>query len=421
MTSKTTLPSARLNEGQGEYTIQNETSGQEWIIDAYRSLEPRNYLKEFISQNVRPCGRPFHTSRPITILTSILKRNSRGSAMVTLGGCDGHSDADNGAFSSLSPTSGTRVIAACTLLVGHPGNATPTHGDIDVLVTASPLSGPRFDIMGRESVDSVAAFYNYPHGNNVRGASDNDNGDGNDHGNNDSQKRNNNCNNNEDGTRNYDAPHPLDIKQLESWIRRTLRSSRYIDPTELGIEPGKSAWRVRISIHVVNHDGNVWDAALLSACAALADLRLPVVEVNRKDGNVRIVDGIAGGMGDNGSEGGDRGEENKKTVQRKKGRSLTLGPVPVPLTVAILPNNDYSKTSKNGKGTPIFLVDPTHLEEDVACGNFVTLVCNTDEEIVDFNKKGSGSRLSLDQISALAFMGFGRAKELEPLVMKDRL
>mmetsp|Transcript_21499 Transcript_21499/g.44210 ORF Transcript_21499/g.44210 Transcript_21499/m.44210 type:complete len:411 (-) Transcript_21499:20-1252(-) len=410
MTSKTKLPSAHLNEFQGEYTIQNETSGQEWILDAYRSLEPRNYLKEFTSQNVRPCGRPFHTSRPITILTSFLKRNSRGSAMVTLGGSDKIGNTDD----STSSSSGTTVIAACTLLVGHPGNVTPTHGDIDVLVTASPLSGPRFDIMGRESVDSVAAFYNYPHGSNARAATENDNGNGN-HG---GHGQNYNCNNNEDGTRNYDAPHPLDIKQLESWIRRTLRSSRYIDPTELGIEPGKSAWRVRISIHVVNHDGNVWDAALLSACAALADLKLPVVEVNRKDGNVRIVDGAEGGIG-----GDDNGvEAEKKKVQRREGRSLTLGPVPVPLTIAILPSNNNSndKANKNGKSNPIFLVDPTHLEEDVACGNFVTLVCNTDDEIVDFNKKGSGSRLSLNRISALASMGFGRAKELEPLIVKDR-
>ena len=162
--------------------------------------------------------------------------------------------------------------------------------------------------MGRESVDSIAAFYNYPHGKgNTNNTNSVVNGDGSD--------------------RNYDAPQPTDTKEIESWIRRTLRSSRFIDPRELGIEPGKSAWRVRISIHVINHDGNLWDAALLCACAALGDLKLPMVEVNRRDGGVRIV-----GESDCGD---DAVNGKSKVVQRKKGRSLTLGPLPVPLTIAI--------------------------------------------------------------------------------------
>ena len=45
------------------------------------------------------------------------------------------------------------------------------------------------------------------------------------------------------------------------------------------------------------------------------------------------------------------------------------------------------------------------------------MVCNTKEEIVEFHKKGSGSRLSVEQVAAVACMGFGRAKELEKLVL----
>jgi hypothetical protein len=44
----------------------------------------------------------------------------------------------------------TRVIAACTLLVGRPSPTTPTQGDIYITVTASPISGPTFDIAGRD-------------------------------------------------------------------------------------------------------------------------------------------------------------------------------------------------------------------------------------------------------------------------------
>lgn len=301
--------------------------------------------------------------------------------MVTLG--------NDASSNSNTIGSSTRVIAACTLLVGHPGPSTPAHGDIDVSVSASPLSGPRFDIGGRESVDTSSPFYNYASGKDTGGKS-----------------------NVSDSAPVTDVAasggdtqlQPTDTKEIESWIRRTLRSSRFIDPTELGIEPGKSAWRVRISIHIINHDGNLWDASLLCACAALGDLRLPVVEVDRRSGGVRIVPNEDLGSNDGGAK------HNNTKFERRKGQSLTLGPLPVPLTIAVLPSSDESNSKD------ILLVDPTHLEEDVSSGNSVTIVCNTNKEIVEFHKKGSSTRLSVDQIKAVASMGFGRAQELETLV-----
>ena len=304
--------------------------------------------------------------------------------MVTLGG--GNNNNGSGT---------TRVTAACTLLVGRPSPSTPNDGDIDVTLTASPLSGPRFDIMGRENGDITAGNYGTLN-------------DGN--GSNTQQQLPENLanivsNNTQDSsTGTNSTPSPTDTKEIESWIRRTIRSSRFINPNELGIEHGLSAWRVRISIHVLNHEGNVWDASLLCACAALADLRLPMVEIDRSV--VRIVKN----ENDYASSG------KKKKIQRRMGKSLTLGPLPVPLTIAILPNNNKSNSSSSKKKS-ILLVDPTHLEEDVASGNTVTVVCNANEEIVEFHKKGSESRLTMDQVTAVGCMGFGRAKELEKLVL----
>mmetsp|Transcript_21988 Transcript_21988/g.34503 ORF Transcript_21988/g.34503 Transcript_21988/m.34503 type:complete len:372 (-) Transcript_21988:36-1151(-) len=369
-------------------SVQNAQDGREWILDAYRALEPRNYLGEFTSNNVRPDGRPFHTSRPITILTSFLQRNSYGSAMVTFG--------NDAASNSNTIGSSTRVIAACTLLVGHPGPSTPRHGDIDVSVSASPLSGPRFDIGGRESVDTSSPFYNYPSGKDTMTV------DGKSPSVNDSVPLTDVAASGRSDTQ----LQPTDTKEIESWIRRTIRSSRFIDPTELGIEPGKSAWRVRISIHIINHDGNLWDASLLCACAALGDLRLPVVEVDRRSGGVRIVS-------NQDLDNNDGTKHNNTKFERRKGQSLTLGPLPVPLTIAVLPSTDESNSKD------ILLVDPTHLEEDVSSGNSVTVVCNTNKEIVEFHKKGSSTRLSVDQIKAVAAMGFGRAQELETLVKDE--
>eukprot|EP00581_Thalassiosira_minuscula_P029450 CAMPEP_0183759308 /NCGR_PEP_ID=MMETSP0739-20130205/7010_1 /TAXON_ID=385413 /ORGANISM="Thalassiosira miniscula, Strain CCMP1093" /LENGTH=402 /DNA_ID=CAMNT_0025997073 /DNA_START=13 /DNA_END=1221 /DNA_ORIENTATION=+ len=398
-TTATTRPRNATTDGKVGRSNANNTSssGQEWILDAYSSLEPRSYLQEFTSQNVRPDGRPFSASRPITVLPSIFARNSHGSAMITLGG--------RGSEEGKNASSTTRVVAACTLLVGHPSPSTPDEGDIDVTLTASPLSGPRFDIAGRENGEITSGNYG--------SAAD---------GNNPQSLPGNLSHVIDRNHHNLDAanttPSPTDTKEIESWVRRTLRSSRYVNPRELGIEHGMSAWRVRISIHILNHEGNVWDAALLAACAALKDLRLPMVEIGER-GVVKMV------MKEQQNDGNH--SNNGKKVKRREGRSLTLGPLPVPLTIAILPNDNNNKTknsddetinsNNNNKQPHLLVADPTHLEEDVSSGNSVTVVCNAKEEIVEFHKKGSGSRLSVEQVAAVAVMGFGRAKELERLVL----
>ncbi|KAL7546483.1 hypothetical protein ACHAWF_009816 [Thalassiosira exigua] len=374
---------AKDGQAGGEYSLNRDGStGQEWIVDAYRALEPGNYLREFASRNVRPDGRTFSSCRPASVQPAVLTRNARGSAVVTLG--QGRGD-----DLSRDESRCTRVVAACTLLVGRPGPSTPDDGDVDVILSASPLSGPRFDIMGRESGEITSGDYGMP--------TDLD----------DRPKLPGNLEHvvtnapDEYGTN--VNPSPTDVKEIESWIRRTLRSSRYVNPQELGIERGISAWRIRISIHVLNHEGNVRDAALLGACAALADLRIPAVEIDR--GTVRVVEG------ESGASAIDGGDERRR---RRGGRALTLGPLPVPLTIAILPGGD-----DGGKG-PALLADPTRLEEDVASGNTATVVCNANEEIVGFRKGGSGSRLSVSQMAAIACMGFRRARELEAIVLGRR-
>jgi len=324
--------------------------------------------------------------------------------MVTLGGGgssgSGNNTNNNNSRSSNNKSSAaTRVIAACTLLVGHPNPSTPNDGDIDITLTASPLSGPRFDIMGRENGDITSGNY----------------GTFND-GSTQQQLPTNLANiittNQQDNNGTNSTPSPTDTKEIESWIRRTIRSSRFINPNELGIEHGISAWRVRISIHVLNHEGNIADAALLCACAALADLRMPMVEIDR--GVVRIVTNESSSTCDT---TGSLFSSSKKKVQRRLGKSLTLGPLPVPLTIAILPNNDTKGEDNKRRKKSILLVDPTHLEEDVSMGNTVTVVTNVNEEIVEFHKKGSESRLSANQVAAVASMSFGRAKELEKLLL----
>jgi exosome complex RNA-binding protein Rrp42 (RNase PH superfamily) len=68
------------------------------------------------------------------------------------------------------------------------------------------------------------------------------------------------------------------------------------------------------------------------------------------------------------------------------------------------------------------LADPTRLEENISGGNIVSAVCNTNDEIVSYHKGGGGSEgyVTMEQMAAIAIMGFGRAKELEELVLGRR-
>jgi exosome complex RNA-binding protein Rrp42 (RNase PH superfamily) len=401
----------------GDYESNN--NDHDWLIHAYEKLEPNNYINEFIQHNVRPDGRTFSACRSVSVLHSILVRNSVGSAMVTF---HGRIDDNNESETSTSTDAGkiaattTRVIAACTLLVGRPSPTTPTQGDIDITVTASPISGPTFDIAGRDKnryydVSSIGG-----------GGGGGGGGSSNEHpsslvggikANFVNIKTHDNINSS--------GGSGTDIKEIESYVRRTLRSSNYINPNELGIVLGTSAFRIRISLHIIDHGGNLRDCVLLAACAALADLRLPTIVVN-EDGIVSIVKTNDDSDDDEMMAEIDKsnGQTSSKRRRRKGGKSLSLGPLPVPLTIAILPPS----TTTDPQQQSILLADPTRLEENVSGGNIVTAVCNTNEEIVSYHKggggSGSGGYVTMEQMAAIAIMGFGRAKELEELVLGHR-
>lgn len=278
---------------------------------------------------------------------------------------------------------GTRILAGCTLLVGRPSASTPNHGDFELYVSASPLSGPRFDLGGREFIDSTSVMI---------GTASHDGESGNE-GNNVQLAHDPNVN-----TDIEHPPQPLDVKVLESYLRRTLRSSDYVDPEELCIVKGKAAWRIRITVHVLNSEGNVLDASMLCILAALRDLELPMVEVEEVEGTGSVVRVVT-----NESEITMPRQSKKK---RQNGKRLTLGKAPIPTTVAIIPGK------KN-----VLVVDPTTFEEDMSFGNSITVIVNSDGDVVNLSKKGSETKLSLDEMKAVIELGVERAKKLEGLVI----
>lgn len=69
-----------------------------------------------------------------------------------------------------------------------------------------------------------------------------------------------------------------DTVELARVVDRGIRESGSIDVDKLCITEGELVWIVFIDIHVLDYDGNLFDASSLGAIAALLSTRLPKVE-----------------------------------------------------------------------------------------------------------------------------------------------
>jgi len=62
---------------------------------------------------------------------------------------------------------------------------------------------------------------------------------------------------------------------------RAIRESGAVDLGKLCITPGEEVWMVFIDVHVLDYDGNLFDASALGSTAALIDAKMPKYEDGR--------------------------------------------------------------------------------------------------------------------------------------------
>ncbi len=143
-------------------------------------------------------------------------------------------------------------------------------------------------------------------------------------------------------------PGPPDENSIElaRIVDRGIRESKAIDTAKLCIEPGKKVFVVFIDVWVLNHDGNLIDAAALAAMSALLNTKMPNYEV--EDGEVKIKPGYS---------------------------PLALKSHPITVTIGKI----------NGK----LIVDP-QLEEEQVMDSRITMAINEEGNICAIQKGGSG-------------------------------
>jgi exosome complex component RRP42 len=147
-------------------------------------------------------------------------------------------------------------------------------------------------------------------------------------------------------------PGPPDENAIElaRVIDRSLRESKAIALDRLLIIPGKKTWIIWLDIYVLDHDGNLVDAAMIGSMLALAQLKIPYFEVDQVTGSIKI-------------------DKSRYTG------SLSI--------------NRYVATVTVYKVGDVLLVDPTAEEEAIASAS-ISISVSEEGNIVGMQKRGMG-------------------------------
>lgn len=151
-----------------------------------------------------------------------------------------------------------------------------------------------------------------------------------------------------------------------------------VDLRELCIRSGSFVWAAHLDVYCLEHDGSVFDAALLAAVAALRDLAIPAASVSR-DGRTccRAADADAAPAAP--------GEADDRLAVHPHA-ALSLRRVPLSLTC--------------GSFDGAFLADPT-ADEEAQLDAVATVAVDERGNVLGFFKPGGESPLSAEAMRML--------------------
>nr|XP_020451822.1 exosome complex component RRP45 [Monopterus albus] len=170
----------------------------------------------------------------------------------------------------------------------------------------------------------------------------------------------------------------LSVK-LNRQLERCLRNSKCIDTESLCVASGEKVWQIRTDVHVLNHDGNLMDAASIAAITALRHFRRPDVSI--------------------------QGDE--VTVYSPEERD------PIPLSIYHMPITVSFSFFQQGT---YLLVDPSEQEERVMDGLLI-IAMNKHREICSIQSSG-GIMLLKEQVMRCSKIASVKVSEITDLIEK---
>ncbi|XP_041615094.1 exosome complex component RRP45 [Vulpes lagopus] len=169
------------------------------------------------------------------------------------------------------------------------------------------------------------------------------------------------------------------LVKLNRLLERCLRNSKCIDTESLCVVAGEKVWQIRVDLHLLNHDGNIIDAASIAAIVALCHFRRPDVSV--------------------------QGEEvTLYTPEERDPVPLSIHHMPICVSFAFFQQGTY------------LLVDPNEREERVMDGLLV-IAMNRHREICTIQSSG-GIMLLKDQVLRCSKIAGVKVLEITELIQK---
>ncbi|XP_046438503.1 exosome complex component RRP45-like isoform X2 [Daphnia pulex] len=169
--------------------------------------------------------------------------------------------------------------------------------------------------------------------------------------------------------------------EVNRLVERCIKDSRCIDLESLCILVEEQAWEVRVDIHVLNHEGNLIDAATLAALGALCHFKRPDVTLDGRDVIIHQLD------------------------ERD----------PVPLTILHHPLTLSFALFNQGR---ICVLDPTNLEERSADGKLV-MGLNAYRELCTLQISGDGVFIHKEAVISCANVAASRAVQMVEMLKKS--
>ncbi|XP_064306590.1 exosome complex component RRP45 [Phalacrocorax carbo] len=169
------------------------------------------------------------------------------------------------------------------------------------------------------------------------------------------------------------------LVQLNRIIERCLRNSKCVDTESLCVVAGEKVWQIRLDLHLLNHDGNIIDAASIAGIVALCHFRRPDVSVQGEEVTVY-------------------------TPEERDPVPLSIHHMPICVSFAFFQQGTY------------LLVDPSEREERVMDGLLV-IAMNKHHEICTIQSSG-GIMLVKDQVLRCSKITAVKVAEITELIQK---
>jgi exosome complex component RRP42 len=158
--------------------------------------------------------------------------------------------------------------------------------------------------------------------------------------------------------------------ELARVVDRGIRESGTIDTKKLCIKKGEKVWMVNVDIYVMNHMGNLIDAAAIAAVTAIWNAKFPELKGDRID------------------------YENKST------KKLPTNSKPVTITVVKIGDS--------------LMVDPD-LDEENAANARLTIAVKDNDNICALQKGGIGT-MTVDEIEKSIELAVKKSKEIRKMM-----